>query len=107
MKKPQINKSIPSEHERTCQIFSKEMFENVQLFVKKHFDYGPNNVHRLGILGLLMRMEEKIERVRKLQSMDSHDKPINESLEDSLRDISNYATITLMYHKHTWPPKTK
>lgn len=80
--------------------------QNVQfdLFCKKHKDYGhenlvaglePNDV----LMGLFFRMNDKLNRFKNLIGKKTE---LDESLEDTLNDISNYANIAQIILKEKW-----
>ena len=74
------------------------------ILVSKQMDYGPYNISRApggAINGLLVRMNDKMERLKNLYYSDGD--PQNESLEDSFVDIANYAVICLMVRRGVWP----
>jgi len=73
--------------------------ENIQLLDAKQLDYGPNNISSFGEFGILVRMNDKIERLKHLQK---HPNPKNESIEDTYKDIGNYALIALMVRRNLW-----
>ena len=75
-----------------------------QILVSKQRDYGPFNISRAPggpINGLLVRMNDKMERLKNLYYSDGE--PQNESLEDSFIDIANYSVICLMVQRGVWP----
>lgn len=75
-----------------------------QVLVAKQRDYGPYNISRApggAINGLLVRMNDKMERLKHLYYTDGE--PQNESIEDSFIDIANYAVICLMVQRGKWP----
>lgn len=72
--------------------------------IKKHQDYGPYNIaHAPGgaINGLLVRMHDKMERLENLY-YNRRDTPNFESVEDTLKDLANYAIIGLMVQRGQW-----
>ena len=76
------------------------------LLIDKQVDYGPNNInnaHGGPINGLLVRIGDKFERLKNLFSTGK--KPNHESIEDSFKDLANYAIIALMVERGTWPKK--
>lgn len=77
--------------------------ENAILFDGKQRDYGPRNISGFGILGVLVRMNDKMERLKTLFGTGKRRKPKNESIQDTLRDISNYGVIGYMVEKGVWP----
>lgn len=73
--------------------------------VKKQLDYGPGNINNAPggpINGLLVRMNDKMERLKHL-TYHSDGEPLNESIDDSFLDIANYAVIAMMVRNGTWP----
>lgn len=83
--------------------------EQMALMVRKQQDYGPGNINAFGELGLVVRLSDKIERLKHLLfETDAHGRlvpraiaPQNEPVEDTYRDILNYALIALMV-RHQW-----
>jgi hypothetical protein len=78
--------------------------ELATLLLKKHADYGPLNIALApggAINGLRVRMHDKLARVNHL--VDNNATPENESLEDSFKDLANYAIIGLMVLRGQWP----
>ena len=74
------------------------------LLITKQADYGPgniNNAHGGAINGLLVRIGDKFERLKNLFSNKTT--PNHESIEDSFKDLANYAIIALMVERGTWP----
>jgi hypothetical protein len=74
------------------------------LLLSKHEDYGPTNISRSPggpINGLRVRMWDKFARINNL--VDSGKGPQHESLEDSFKDMANYAIIGLLVLRGKWP----
>jgi hypothetical protein len=72
--------------------------------IKKHQDYGPYNIaHAPGgaMNGLLVRMHDKMERLQHL-FFKRDNTPNYESVEDTLKDLANYAIIGLMVQRGQW-----
>ena len=82
--------------------FLKTCFDNARLFDKKQSDYGSRNISGFGTFGIIVRMNDKFERLKTLLGKKRR-KPQNESIMDSLRDISNYANIAIMVETNKWP----
>jgi len=79
-------------------------FELANLLIKKHKDYGPSNIANSPygpIQGLIVRMWDKIARIVNLTDKKRHAE--NEPLEDSFKDLANYAIIGLMVQRGKWP----
>ena len=71
--------------------------ELADLLLSKHDDYGPTNISRSPggpVNGLRVRMWDKFARINNL--VDSGKGPQHESLEDSFKDMANYAIIGLL-----------
>ena len=74
--------------------------ENVALLDRKHRDYGPGNINQFGEFGIVVRLSDKFERLRRL--ITSKTDAANEPLEDTYQDIANYATIALLVRNNRW-----
>jgi len=73
------------------------------LLLSKHRDYGPKNISDAPggpINGLRVRMHDKLARINNLT--DSGADPEHESLEDSFKDMANYAIIGLLVLRGKW-----
>ena len=73
------------------------------LLLSKHKDYGPKNISQApggAINGLRVRMHDKLARINNL--IDSGANPEHESLEDSFKDMANYAIIGLLVLRGQW-----
>lgn len=78
--------------------------ELVNLLVSKHRDYGPKNISQSPggpINGLRVRMWDKMARINNLIETSSDVE--HEPLEDSFKDLANYALIGLMVLRKKWP----
>jgi hypothetical protein len=68
--------------------------EALALFTKKNADYG-DAFAKYGVIGVLMRIEDKIQRSLSINKNGVH--LVNdESLRDTLLDLHNYAAMALM-----------
>lgn len=72
------------------------------LYIKKNADYG-NSVHdtyeKYGLVSFLVRMEDKLNRVRNLNKDNvkiSDAKVKDEKIEDTLMDLANYAILAII-----------
>ena len=74
------------------------------LLISKHKDYGPKNISLSPggpLNGLRVRMWDKLARINNL--VDKGASPEHESLEDSFKDMANYAIIGLLVLQEKWP----
>ena len=73
----------------------KEIQEKaLQLFTKKNIDYG-DSFARLGVIGVLMRIEDKIQRSLSI-TKNGVNLVNDEGIKDTLLDLHNYAAMGLM-----------
>lgn len=73
-----------------------------ELYVQKNHDYG-DSVHdtytKYGLVSFLVRMEDKLNRVRTLSKSNIKESDIkvqDEKIEDTLLDLANYAILAVM-----------
>jgi hypothetical protein len=109
----------PIEDEAYAKIRAKQMQDNAEnkfsssvtitfieleeLLLSKHRDYGPKNIADApggALNGLRVRMHDKLARINNL--VDSGTSPEHESLEDSFKDMANYAIIGLLVLREQW-----
>ena len=71
--------------------------EMVNLYERKNSDYG-NSIHdtymKYGAVAYLVRMEDKINRVRSLTQ--SNNQKVDEKIKDTLVDLANYSILMLL-----------
>ena len=91
------------------QVIQSEMFE---LFLNKQADYGPTNVGmgaevvdtdskvKRALIGLSVRLNDKVQRLLHLTL--NNKEPKNESIDDTLIDIANYAVMSLVVQRKQW-----
>lgn len=72
------------------------------LYEKKNHDYG-DSVHdtymKYGLTSFLVRIEDKLNRIRTLDKNRNDIKVTDEKIEDTLLDLANYAVIALVEEK--------
>lgn len=82
---------------------SKVFAELEELLLSKHRDYGPKNISQSPggpLNGLRVRLWDKLARLNNLT--DKNTKPQHESLEDTFKDMANYAVIGLLVLRDKW-----
>lgn len=77
--------------------FAQVNDELLQMFLKKHKDYGKGNILANGELGIAMRIAEKVERIKHL--LVSNQTPSNESIDETWIDIAVYGVIGVLYRR--------
>lgn len=70
------------------------------LFDRKQHDYGSSNISDFGEFGILVRVNDKVARLKNL--LKNNKAPKNEALTDSWADIATYSIIALMVRKGLW-----
>lgn len=82
-----------------------EVFAELEaLLLSKHADYGPTNIALApggALNGLRVRIHDKVARINHL--LDNDRDPRHEALEDSFRDLANYAAIAILVLRKQWP----
>ena len=93
-------------------LFKGIFAEAFDLLVERQRKYGPENIASLGMFGVFGRLaDDKVERIRRsLNGTVKHGRIVlepvddfaDESFEDALKDIANYALILLALHRGLW-----
>ena len=76
------------------QAFNEELIQLLRIFIKKHKDYGKNNILDNGELGIIFRINDKLRRLQNLASNGAE--PKNESCCENWQDIAVYAIIAIL-----------
>lgn len=71
--------------------------ELLQMFLKKHKDYGKGNILAIKELGIALRISEKIERIKHLTMQGTT--PTNESIEETWIDIGVYSILAVLLRR--------
>lgn len=69
-----------------------------EVMMDRQRKYGPGNIARHGVTGVLVRLDDKLSRLSHT-SADFED----ERLKDAWIDIANYAIIALLWLDGKWP----
>lgn len=76
------------------QAFEKVLAEMLKTFIKKHKDYGKDNILDTGELGIVFRVNDKVKRLQHLLMQQKQ--PENESLKETWMDIAVYGVIAIL-----------
>lgn len=87
----------PKTFEEALDIVLSRMRETM---IKKNRDYGPNNIAKFGEYGVLIRSNDKLERLINLYNTGRQ--PENESIDDTWLDLANYGLIAQMLRLGLW-----
>lgn len=79
--------------------FSLVSQDLLAVFLKKHQDYGKGNILSIKELGIVIRLAEKVERLKHLllKAELGETEAQNESIDDTWTDIAVYAIIAQLY----------
>ena len=92
--------------------FLKIQSEQYELFCRKQYDYGPQNIAvgtilktpediKLSLLGIWFRCNDKIERMKTLL-MRGNNAVEGELVTDSFSDVSNYGVMAQVVARGKW-----
>lgn len=92
------------------------LIENLITLDRKQQDYGSNNLTKFGVDGVVVRANDKLERIINLRKKSkgktwTHAEKeavlaCNEPLADSFLDLANYALIGYLMQTAKWPVTT-
>ena len=93
--------------------FLKIQSEQYELFCRKQYDYGPQNIAvgtilktkedvKLSLLGIWFRMNDKIERLKTLLMRNGENSVEGEPVIDSFSDVSNYGVMAQVVARGKW-----
>ena len=77
--------------------FTQVNTELLEMFLKKHHDYGKGNILDTKELGIAFRVSDKLSRLKFLLSNNKN--PQNESIEETWVDIAVYSVIAVLYRR--------
>ena len=103
--KKELNEDLEKLNIAGQQMFESFSFEEItkkmlDTYIKKNHDYGNSfgkSMDEFGIASAIIRMNDKLERLKTLSKKESMVK--DESVQDTLLDLANYAIMTVMYLK--------
>jgi|APGre2960657373_1045057.scaffolds.fasta_scaffold08549_2 hypothetical protein len=74
------------------------------LMDRKQQDYGSSNISLNGELGVMVRTQDKVSRIRNLltKELKGDGEANNESINDSWSDLANYGVIGLLLRTGKW-----
>lgn len=87
------NDDTPATYEEALELIADEI---VELICDKHHDYGHENLKKHGEFGMVVRVSDKISRIENTLNSPAF---VNESREDSWRDIVGYGFQALMLQR--------
>ena len=102
-----IKTIIKNKYPKTYEDILKIMDEQLELFCKKQHDYGPSNISmggdkELSLLGLAIRKNDKVQRLLNILHKNKGNTAVEESLRDTLMDLSIYGIIAQVVLNDNW-----
>ena len=97
-----MDKAIHVKEDRTAsQVdrFREITNEMAELYARKNADYGDSfgqTYRELGIISAVTRMSDKMNRLKRLTTLEYQRAVKDESIDDTLTDLACYAVMTLM-----------
>lgn len=96
-----------STFEHRIENYKRLQADMLQTFVDKDSDYGDSfgkTYEKYGIVSALTRMSDKLNRIDNLTAINAQDSStkmkVDESIEDTLLDLANYAMLTYLEIHH-------
>lgn len=74
-----------------------------EIFKKKQASYGPGNISEFGLKGVIIRMNDKMKRLIKIGYHGDPNPLGDETLDDTLTDMADYAVIAMVVRAGRWP----
>ena len=108
---PSAREILREEYPIIHDAYEQIIYEQFDLFAKKHLDYGMHNVSagtnletademEFAMTGLWYRLSDKVNRWKNM--IISGRKAQNETLLDTFQDITNYGIIAQLVSKGLW-----
>ena len=103
---------IEENYPETAKEFRRIQFEQWLLFCQKQMDYGPTNISmgtplatdnekRLSLVGLIVRINDKVQRLLNLMVKNNRDAQ-NEPSIDAFKDLACYGIIAQIVQNGKW-----
>lgn len=94
----EVKQEFPTEYDELSedeQTFKEITEQMLQTYIKKNRDYGgafERGMERDGVISAITRMYDKLDRLHSLK--DKNPEIVEESVQDTLLDLANYAIMT-------------
>ncbi len=82
--------------DEACREIAEEICKTL---ISKQHDYGHANINEFGELGILIRSNDKMARLKNLYKKEA---PKNESVDDTWMDLAGYSIIAIMKRRGTF-----
>ena len=79
----------------------QNILKEIEILLKRKNEmYGDENIIKIGEEGIIVRLDEKLERLKHLIKMKKD--PPEETIEDTWKDIVGYGLIGIMLRRKKW-----
>lgn len=104
---------VENRYPEMTKAFKEIQQHQYELFCQKQADYGPSNISlgtslqfdddvKLSLTGLFFRMNDKIQRFKNIIVTGKKPSVDNETLDDTLEDLSVYGIIAMLVNNKVW-----
>ena len=111
-KDPELVRHMEENFPEMTEEFRRICHEQYEVFCKKQHDYGKNNIllggeidnevdRRVALTGIVIRIADKSNRLLNLVLKNTTNS-VEESVEDTLQDLSNYGIIGQIISRAKW-----
>jgi hypothetical protein len=111
-KNPEVVKEIETTYPVMMDEYKRVMWEQYEIFCSKQKNYGPGNIsvgtslqtsedRKLSLTGIWFRCMDKINRWKQMV-LFGHNDVVNESIDDTLKDLSVYCIIAQLVINNKW-----
>jgi len=92
---------VSSTFERAVEAYQNSYADALRVFEERQRKYGVGNINAFRELGIIVRLSDKVERLKQLQR--TGEEANDESLYDTFLDIANYGLIAMAVMRDEWP----
>ena len=104
---------VETEYPIMTEEFKQIQKDDYDLFAEKQFSYGSDNIalgknieikenNDRAVFGVIIRMNDKLYRLLNLTDKRKKETMSDESIDDTLMDLANYATIARLVRRGKW-----
>jgi len=108
-----IIKEIETTYPETCREFKRIQEEQYETFCKKQYDYGQHNItlgmdmgdpdnRHMSITAIIIRINDKVQRLFNLVLRRKTKEAQNEPIEDAFKDLAVYGIIAQIVKNEKW-----
>ena len=76
--------------------------EALELFTRKQLSYGSGNISAFGTQGVVIRLNDKVQRLVNMVFNNVDNQVLDEAIEDTFIDICNYGAIGVLTERKHW-----